>query len=180
MWSHFSCSVEVCSNLMHTEFIGIPTMLKFLFIGGGFLANAKAQEKVKMGEHMILGGLFVQIAFFGFFLIVSIVFHRRMLSTPLHYTKQSENSWLRCMKVLYAISALIMVRSIYRVIEYIQGSDGYLQSEEAFIYTFDAALMLACCLILNFFHPSKLLVKRQAPLQKIEEIELFNGGWRSQ
>jgi hypothetical protein len=84
------------------------------------------------------------------------------------------------MKFLYAISALIMVRSIYRVIEYIQGSDGYLQSEEAFIYTFDAALMLACCLILNFFHPSKLLVKRQAPLQKIEEIELFNGGWRSQ
>ena len=48
------------------------------------LATAKDQSKVKLGNNMIVAGLFVQILFFGFFIVVSVVFHRRMLATPMH------------------------------------------------------------------------------------------------
>lgn len=126
-----------------------------------------------MGQHIILGGLFVQIFFFGFFIVVSIIFHRRMAASPLHYTGTSVIPWQRCMMVLYTISCLIMIRSIYRVIEYAQGSDGYLQSKEAFVYVFDGALMLICCVILVIQHPSKLLGGNA--YHRAEELEMLAG-----
>ncbi|KAE8140234.1 putative RTA1 domain protein [Aspergillus pseudotamarii] len=141
--------------------------------GGGMLAQAKTQDSVKMGENMIIGGLFIQIIFFGFFIVVSIVFHRRMLSTPMHHMVVTEVPWNRYMKVLYTVSVLVMIRSIYRVAEYVQGSSGYLQSKEAFIYVFDAALMFTCCIILNWWHPSKIVSARK----KVEnggDLEMLN------
>ncbi|KAH1304358.1 hypothetical protein KXX24_003584 [Aspergillus fumigatus] len=142
--------------------------------GGGLLAGAKTQDKVNMGEHMIIAGLFVQILFFGFFMLVSVIFHRRMLATPIHHMMSTQLPWNYYMKILYTVSVLIMIRSVYRVAEYVQGSDGYLQSKEAFIYVFDAALMFACCVILNVSHPSKLLSHSQADQKVDSDLEMLN------
>ena len=79
------------------------------------LASAKDQSKVKLGNNMIVAGLFVQILFFGFFIVVCVVFHRRMLATPSHAVGDTQIPWPRYMKVLYIASVLVMVRSIYRV-----------------------------------------------------------------
>ena len=106
---------------------------------------------------MIVVGLFVQIVFFGFFIVISLVFHRRMLKTPLHAVGDTQLPWTRYMKILYLASCLVMIRSIYRVAEYVQGSDGYLQSEESFVYIFDATLMFLTCVLFNIFHPSGIL-----------------------
>jgi hypothetical protein len=124
---------------------------------------------------MIVVGLFVQILFFGFFMIVCLVFHRRMLATPLHAAGDTRIPWTRYMKVLYIGSVLVLVRSIYRVAEYVQGSDGFLQSKEVFIYVFDAALMFICCLLFNFFHPSKIL-SGYHKTQDGPDVELLNHG----
>ncbi|EPS30731.1 hypothetical protein POX_b02266 [Penicillium oxalicum] len=158
-----------------TKIFVVGDVLSFLMQcgGGGFLAAAKTPENANMGQHIILGGLFVQIFFFGFFIVVSIIFHRRMAASPLHYTGTSVIPWQRCMMVLYTISCLIMIRSIYRVIEYAQGSDGYLQSKEAFVYVFDGALMLICCVILVIQHPSKLLGGNA--YHRAEELEMLAG-----
>ncbi|CAG7983161.1 unnamed protein product [Penicillium olsonii] len=125
--------------------------------GGGLLATAKTKSKVDLGNNMIVVGLFVQIVFFGFFIVISLVFHRRMLKTPLHAVGDTQLPWTRYMKILYLASCLVMIRSIYRVAEYVQGSDGYLQSEESFVYIFDATLMFLCCVLFNVFHPSGIL-----------------------
>ncbi|KAJ5586889.1 uncharacterized protein N7459_002654 [Penicillium hispanicum] len=147
--------------------------------GGGMLASAKDESKVSLGENMIIAGLFVQVISFGFFIIVSVVFHRRMLFSPLHAMAESSIPWPRYMKVLYIASALIMIRSIYRVAEYVQGSTGYLQSHEAFIYVFDAALMFTCCLLFNWFHPSKILSSSHSII-KHEDLEMMNShGYKS-
>jgi hypothetical protein len=141
--------------------------------GGGMLATAKTKSNVDLGNNMIVAGLFVQILFFGFFIFVSFVFHFRMLKTPLHAVGDTRVPWTRYMKVLYFASTLVMIRSIYRVAEYIQGSDGYLQSNEAFIYIFDATLMLICCLLFNFFHPSNILSSFQKA-QGDQDLEMLN------
>lgn len=78
------------------------------------------------------------------------------------------------MKILYVVSVLIMIRSVYRVAEYVQGSDGYLQSKEVFIHVFDAALMSACCIILNVSHLSKLLSQTQARYKVDSDREMLN------
>ncbi|KAJ5934303.1 hypothetical protein N7466_003850 [Penicillium verhagenii] len=147
--------------------------------GGGMLATAKSTSSMNLGENIIVGGLFVQVVSFGFFIIISIIFHRRMLATPLHYMVKTQIPWTRYMMVLYAASALILIRSIYRVAEYIQGSTGYLQSKEVFVYICDATLMVICCLLFNAFHPSNILSK-SPDVEEREDLEMMNQtGYRS-
>lgn len=50
-----------------------------------------------------------------------------------------------------------MVRSIFRVVEYLQGFDGYLLSHEYYLYIFDAVLMLCVIVIFNVVHPSEVV-----------------------
>lgn len=138
-------------------------------------ASATDASKADMGEKMILGGLFVQILFFSIFIIVSIIFHRRMLSTPLNYIG-TELPWSRYLKILYAVSTLIMIRSVFRVAEYIQGKGGFLQSKEVFIYLFDGALMLICCGVLNVWHPSAIVDGRKDKYKPAEDLEMLRGG----
>ena len=50
--------------------------------------------------------------------------------------------------VLYAVSAVIMTRNIFRVVEYAMGRDAYLLSVEWPVYIFDAVLMTAVMVML--------------------------------
>lgn len=139
------------------------------------LAKADSKEKKDLGEHMIIVGLFVQILFFGFFIIVSVVFHRRMLATPMHQVVSTQVPWAKYMRVLYLASVLIMARSVYRVAEYVQGSDGTLQGTEAYLYVLDASLMFLCSLIFNCYHPSRILSRRQTKQwESTEDLEMVN------
>lgn len=142
------------------------------------LATAKTTSKVDLGNNMIVVGLFVQILFFGFFIVVSLVFHRRMLKTPLHAIGETRIPWARYMKLLYLASTLVMIRSIYRVAEYLQGSDGYLQSKEVFVYVFDATLMFICCLLFNVVHPSGIISGYQKAQQDPDLEMLNNTGYK--
>jgi hypothetical protein len=60
------------------------------------------------------------------------------------------------MWVLFTASALIMIRSVFRVIEYVQGTNGYLLSHEIYLYIFDAALMCGAVVLFNIVHPSQI------------------------
>ena len=134
---------------------------------------------MNLGEDVIIAGLFIQILSFGFFIVVSINFHRRMLTTPMHTLVGSQIPWTRYMKVLYVASSLILTRSIYRVAEYIQGNSGFLQSTEAYVYVFDATLMFVCCLLFNCFHPSEILSK-SLPTKEGDDLEMMNrGGYKT-
>ncbi|KAL4972260.1 RTA1 like protein-domain-containing protein [Aspergillus desertorum] len=146
--------------------------------GGGMQASAKTQDRAEMGEKMILGGLFVQILFFSIFIFVSIIFHRRMLSTPVH-RMGTDVPWNKYLKILYFVSFLILIRSLYRVAEYIQGKEGVLQSKEVFIYVLDAFLMLVCCVILNIWHPSNVVSGKQAPYKRAEDLEMLASDGRT-
>ena len=50
-----------------------------------------------------------------------------------------------------------MIRSILRVIEYIQGNDGYILGHEAFLYIFDTLSMVVTMILFNIWHPSKIV-----------------------
>lgn len=58
--------------------------------------------------------------------------------------------------MLYAISALIMVRSIFRAVEFIMGNSGYLLSYEWTLYVFDSLLMIIVTVIFYVRYPSEL------------------------
>lgn len=141
------------------------------------LSNAKSQDTVKLGNLIIVTGLCVQLIFFGFFMIVSWVFHRRMNASPTEVSLSTSVPWSRYMKILYIVSALVMIRSIYRVIEYIQGTSGFLQEHEAFLYIFDSSLMLLCCIIFNIFHPSQIISGGQVYGKVGTDLELLKNSY---
>jgi len=50
-----------------------------------------------------------------------------------------------------------MVRSIFRVVEYVQGFSGYLLSHEVYLYMFDSLLMFCVMVTFNVVHPSEVV-----------------------
>lgn len=64
--------------------------------------------------------------------------------------------WQKHLYALYVASMLILVRSVFRVIEYVMGNNGYLLKKELFLYIFDAVLMFLTMVWLNNVHPGEI------------------------
>jgi hypothetical protein len=123
-------------------------------LGGGMLARTSNPNTIKLGQNMIVGGLFIQIIGFGLFVIACSLFHLRMhrACTP----RGLEIPWAKHMYALYFVSLLILIRSIFRVVEYLGGQEGFLLTNEVFLYAFDSALMFLAMVYLNWVHPSEI------------------------
>lgn len=113
--------------------------------------NASSQKHAKT---VILIGLFLQIAFFGFFLLNGIAFWFRMRKSG----KETSSwfSWQKHVAVLFVSSGFILGRCIYRVVEYAEGTHGNLMSHEVYMYILDAGFMLLVMLSFHFYHPSEV------------------------
>ncbi|KZL80827.1 protein rta1 [Colletotrichum incanum] len=125
--------------------------------GGGMLATAKSESSQNLGNIVILLGLGVQVVFFGFFMVVTTVFHFRITMNPTTKSIYTNLPWQRFIRVLYISSFLIMVRSVFRMIEYAQGHDGSLIQREVYVYVLDALLMAFASVIFSVYHPSDVL-----------------------
>ncbi|KAM0558038.1 hypothetical protein ACHAPJ_005205 [Fusarium lateritium] len=126
-------------------------------IGGGKVVNADTPDDRKTAENIIIGGLTVQILFFGLFIAVTGLFHFRFIKNSITRPSNPGFNWQRFLVVIYVASVLILIRSLFRMIEYIEGHDGELQSKEVYIYVFDAVPMAIASIGFNIFHPSKYL-----------------------
>lgn len=116
----------------------------------------KDADSAQMGQNIIVGGLFVQIAFFAFFVITAGVFEIRMARQQVTVSPDLQSIWRRHMMALFFTSVLILIRSVFRVVEYLMGYDSYLMRQEVFIYVFDALLMFIVLFTLNWIHPSEV------------------------
>lgn len=68
-----------------------------------------------------------------------------------------EGRWRALMKVLIGASLLILVRSVFRVVEYLGGNDGFLLRKEVFLYVFDSVLMVAVMGLFNWCFPGEVV-----------------------
>ncbi|CAI7658764.1 unnamed protein product [Penicillium crustosum] len=137
-------------------------------IWGGIMASGTVSS-MTTGEHITIVGLYVQLVFFTFFFLASLLFHIRIRSKLTQQTIQATQerglhttrSWESVIWGLYIASVLILIRSVFRIIEYAQGNGGYLISHEAFMYGFDSTLMLFAMVAMNVLHPSVILSSTQ-------------------
>lgn len=138
------------------------------------------------GANIVVGGLVIQLLFFGFFVIVSAIFHwrvKRQNYSSNHVSSSSSSrgkSWESIMWALYAACFLILVRSIFRVAEFVEGNDGYIMKREYLLYIFDACLMALTGVVLAVFYPGMSLGrvddKRESALRLMstdEEIQVM-------
>jgi hypothetical protein len=130
-----------------------------------------------LGNNVIIGGLVLQLIWFVIFVLVTAVFHSRMKSIPTVRSQQSDCRWQVYLRTLYIAGCLIIIRNLFRVIEYAQGNDGYLLTKEAFIYIFDALPMLVVVTWLHWRHPGEigLLLRGEKSIKNgFELIQLGN------
>lgn len=153
--------------------------------GGGGIQAAGTLTMLHTGEKIIVVGLFLQLVFFGLFIVVAGVFHYRLVRAITNKSGPSSSHseqglasygrvdsgtnvhdlpWKRHMYALYLASGLIMIRSVFRVIEYLQGNNGYLLRHEVFLYIFDALLMFIVMALFNWIHPSEITTLYQKRL----------------
>lgn len=117
----------------------------------GLMVTGKTPE---LGKGIIIAGLMIQIVMFGLFAITAIIFQRRIEQFPTNESCDSSIPWKKSMRMLYIVSALIMIRSCFRVVEYAMGNDGYLLGHEWTLYIFDSVLMLAVMAVYYLWYPT--------------------------
>lgn len=135
-------------------------LLTKLFVGGdvlAFVVQAGAagllviQSMAASGKAMVVLGLVIQILSFGLFMVTSVVFHKRVVNDFTLKISVVGLPWKRLMRLMYVVGVLILARSVFRLVEYVQGMEGYSMTHEWTLYVFDgvpmavsAGLVLVC------------------------------------
>lgn len=141
-----------------------------IFVGGDFtcfmvqgnaagLLGSDNTTLVRIADYIIIVGLILQILLFLFFIVCCIVFHRRMNFYVKETRVSIQSHWQSGFNMLYGTSTAVLVRNIYRVVEYVMQSisqQGYLVTHEWPLYVFDGQLMLFLMIGFYVCYPDEL------------------------
>ena len=130
--------------------------------GAGVLSSAGSDsDKAKLGENILLAGLAVNLASFAIFCFQIFYFdyRTRKVPPPIAGGGLFTKGWRQFLYIIYISSFLVLIRQIYRVIEFAQGFTGYLAVHEVYFYVFDSipiflsATIYAICFPANGYLP---------------------------
>lgn len=163
-----------------------PTLLTKLFVSGdvltlmvqgGAAGMMIVSSLASLAEKIVIAGLVLSILMFGLFWATAAVFHVRMRNTLAVACIPPGVEWERALFMLYAVSALIMIRSIFRVIEFILGTDGYPLTHEWTLYIFDSVPMLLVMVIFWYWFPHTLTApNKRGSFQSVSSMAIFEPG----
>jgi len=125
-------------------------------LGDSIMAAADSANSMHNGQNIVVGGLLLQIVFFGFYISVTTIFDCKIRRPPTQQSCNPAIPWRKHLMVLYTASVMIMVRNVFRVVEYVQSDDRYLLRHEYYLYLFDALLMVYITVVFNIVHPSEV------------------------
>ncbi|KAE9365646.1 RTA1 like protein [Stipitochalara longipes BDJ] len=128
-------------------------------IQGGAAGLMVTGNNVALGNNIVIAGLAIQVISFGLFIITAIVFQVRIGKFPTRESVLEENMpWKQNLYGLYAMSVLVLIRSVFRVVEYSLGYDGYALEHEWTLYAFDSVPMFFVTVVFFWRYPSRLRV----------------------
>lgn len=138
-------SLMIVSSRFGTSFFVFGDVVSFCLqaAGGGLMATVNGRTT---GSNLITAGLVIQIVFFGVFIINEFRFSYSVARVCTFYRHISKKWWFLNLTLMLS-SILIMVRSIVRLVEFVEGYDGFIISHEYFIYVFDAVPMLLAAIV---------------------------------
>jgi hypothetical protein len=159
-----------------------PSILTKIFVGGDIFSfliqlagSGMLSSNFTVGKAIILVGLACQILFFGLFVICATVFHRRLSHAPTPVSLRLERlklGWRDVTRVIFLASALIFIRSIFRLVEFTGSIDSPMMKTEAYLYICDSTLMFLVLSILIYWHPAKYIGTGKEALRVLSE-ELY-------
>ncbi|KAI1666679.1 RTA protein [Pyrenophora tritici-repentis] len=112
------------------------------------------------GSKIVIAGLALQVATFLVFLTAALDFQWRMLrkqTTSASTVEKGPPVWRKTLYVLYGVSTLILLRCVFRLVEYSMGNAAYAMAHEWTLYCFDALPMVAVLVVLAVLRPERCL-----------------------
>ncbi|KAI2626699.1 RTA1-domain-containing protein [Hypoxylon sp. NC1633] len=129
-----------------------------------------AANKLQRGKNIALAGLALQIVAFGLFSIVAARFHftskrfESILQSSLEPTGKAgavivkgsgrliNSNWRRLLYAINLSCLFILIRSVFRVVEFAQGPQGTVMSQEFYMYVLDTLpiFLVVCSFCLMF------------------------------
>lgn len=137
----------------------------------GSAAPASGDPKgVALGKTLIISGLIAHLAALGLFLVITLISDLMARTSASHGFKLGAVHQLapRYFQVTYCVAGAMLLRSLVRGIEYLQGDGGFVISHEAFVYVFDGVPMVFVAAVYFFVHPGKL-IRDAARVEGIDE-----------
>ncbi|RYN71905.1 hypothetical protein AA0117_g9146 [Alternaria alternata] len=137
-----------------------------ILVQGGASGLMVTGTHAKLGEGIVIAGLLIQVIMFALFAVTEVIFRNRIRQRPTPESYTVDVPWRESLRMLFIVSALIMVRSVFRVVEYAMGNDGYLLRHEWTMYIFDSVPMFAVTVLYYLWYPT-ILVDMKTELQNI-------------
>ncbi|KAJ5644807.1 hypothetical protein N7507_010818 [Penicillium longicatenatum] len=151
---------------IHAEHLSVIkiTRLTKLFVWGdviSFVVQGNSSGLSVLGypgwaKLVVIIGLAIQLISFSVFWISSFVLERRIRRSPTVESLQTTVPWKKFLYMLYAVSTLIIIRSAFRVVEYVLGQDGYPLENEWTLYVFDTVPMSVVMVVFYMWFPDLL------------------------
>lgn len=157
------CCYSLCCTCSPTRgYVVVDLIALFTQLIGTVLPASGTAEAQRLSKIIVLIGLLAQLLGLGIFLFVCGRLHGRLRSDSSGFQSRKIGSdpsirWQAYFVVLEVAAVMLVVRSIVRGAEYLEGSDGVIASHEVFIYVFDAVPMLVVMVGLLLRHPLRLV-----------------------
>ena len=149
-----------------------------LIDSGASLMGTMQLSLALAGEKVVIAGLAFQVATFVMFLIAAVDFDVRMRRAAVTTDDAENGAWKKMLHVLYTLSALILFRCVFRLIEYAMGNAAYLISHEWTLYVFDGVPMFTVLVLLLVWQPKERKTDTEEKTSQSGDSEL--GGVASQ
>jgi hypothetical protein len=125
---------------------------------GSVLPASGQASSIELSKKILLGGLIAQVIALAFFVLTCLHAQSRIKRQPADVCiKDPSINWQNHFRAIEVVTLLLIVRSVVRTIEYIQGADGFVASHEVFIYFFDASLVFFVVVVFLVIHPGRLI-----------------------
>ncbi|KAI0809910.1 RTA1-domain-containing protein [Xylaria sp. FL0064] len=169
--------MPLSSKLLTSLYVLVDVGTLATQLAGSVLPASGEPSAIELSKKIVLGGLLAQLGALAIFILISwSVKHRIKREPPRTLLRDPSVNWKNHFRAIILVTVLIIVRSIVRTVEYLQGEGGTVMSHEAFIYVFDAAPMWLVMVTYLVLHPGRL-VRHGRRMEQREKFDsrLLNG-----
>lgn len=150
---------------------------------GTVLPASGTEEGQRLSKVIVLVGLLVQLIALGVFLAQCVRLHvrlRRDKGLSRAMVIEEGVNWLGYFVVMEVAAGMMVVRSVVRGVELLQGPQGVVGRNEVFVYVFDAVPMLVVMVVFLVLHPERVVREVRGLEGKMRDAEgdfAELGGW---
>ncbi|KAJ5731607.1 RTA1 like protein [Penicillium malachiteum] len=138
-----------------TKTFVLSDIVTFLVQAGG-CGMMVSSSLSSIGQGIVIAGLGLQVLSFCMFIVTAYVFQTRMRRKPTEEAFDIDLPWKQYLYSIYVIGTLVIIRSIFRIVEYAMGNEGYPLSNEWTLYVFDSLPMFASMVVFGIWYPGDL------------------------